>query len=193
MVIAMMMVLSSTAQKLYDYPLGVQTYTFRNHFPKGVESTIELIKDLGFTEIETSGANGISNQDFKKLCDARGISIPSTGADFGELEKDPQIVIERAKSFGATFVMCAWIPHKSSQFSLADAEHAIQVFNAAGKMLKEKGLTLCYHDHGYEFQKYQEGSLLDYMIKTQIPNMFLLKWTCFGPCMVGVLICLLHY
>lgn len=168
--IALMNVLPSSAQNLYDYPLGVQTYTFRNHFPKGVEKTIDLIKELGFTEIETSGASGISNVDFKKLCDARGISIPSTGADFGELEKDPMIVVERAKTFGATFVMCAWIPHKSSAFSLEDAKHAIDVFNSAGKILKEHGLTLCYHDHGYEFHPYEDGTLLDYMIKNSNPS-----------------------
>lgn len=168
--LVLMIVLPSTAQKLYTYPLGVQTYTFRNHFPKGVEKTIDLIKDLGFTEIETSGANGISNVDFKKLCDARGISIPSTGADFGELEKDPMVVVERAKTFGAKFVMCAWIPHKSSAFSLEDAKHAIDVFNASGKILKEHGLTLCYHDHGYEFHKYEDGTLLDYMIKNTDPK-----------------------
>jgi hypothetical protein len=33
------------AQKLYTYPIGVQTYTFRKHFPvKGVEKTLDLIK-----------------------------------------------------------------------------------------------------------------------------------------------------
>lgn len=167
--ITLMIVVSATSQNLYTYPLGVQTYTFRNHFPKGVEKTIDLIKELGFTEIETSGAKGISNSDFKKLCDARGLSIPSTGAEFGELEKDPMLVVERGKTFGAKFVMCAWIPHKKSAFSLEDAKYAIQVFNSAGKILKEQGLTLCYHDHGYEFQRYEDGTLLDYMIKNSNP------------------------
>jgi sugar phosphate isomerase/epimerase len=168
--LALLLVVLASAQKLYSYPIGVQTYTFRNHFPKGVEKTLDLIKELGFTEIETSGANGVTNADFKKLCDARGISIPSTGADFGELVKDPQIVVERAKTFGAKFVMCAWIPHKNSAFSLEDAKNAINVFNTAGKILKENGLTLCYHDHGYEFHAYEDGTLLDYMIKNTDPK-----------------------
>ncbi len=168
--LALLLVVFASAQKLYTYPIGVQTYTFRNHFPKGVEKTLDLIKELGFTEIETSGANGVTNADFKKLCDARGISIPSTGAEFGELVKDPQVVVERAKTFGAKFVMCAWIPHKNSSFSLEDAKNAINVFNAAGKILKENGLTLCYHDHGYEFHAYEDGTLLDYMIKNTDPK-----------------------
>jgi hypothetical protein len=51
-------------------------------------------------------------EEYKKLCDARGISIPSTGADFNELAKDPMAVVQRAKILGSKFVMCAWIPHK---------------------------------------------------------------------------------
>ena len=39
------------------------------------------------------------------------------------------------------------------------------MFNAAGKILRENGLIFCYHPHGYEFQPYQDGTLLDYIIQ----------------------------
>ena len=168
--LGLMLCIYASSQKLYTYPIGVQTYTFRNHFPKGVEKTLDLIKELGFTEIESSGADGVSTVDFKKLCDVRNISIPSSGADYSELEKDPMAVVQRAKILGAKFVMCAWIPHNKSEFSLDDAKKAITVFEAAGKILKENGLTLCYHDHGYEFHPYEDGTLLDYMIKNSNPE-----------------------
>jgi sugar phosphate isomerase/epimerase len=163
-------VFTVSAQKLYTYPIGVQTYTFRNHFPKGVEKTLNLIKEMGFTEIESSGAAGVTTAEFRKLCDDRQISIPSSGADFDELAKDPMAVVQRAKILGAKFVMCAWIPHKRSEFSLDDAKKAIAVFETAGKILKENGLTLCYHDHGYEFHPFEDGTLLDYMIKNSNPE-----------------------
>jgi hypothetical protein len=35
----------------------------------------------------------------------------SIGAGFEELEKDPAAVAIKAKQFGATYVMCSWIPH----------------------------------------------------------------------------------
>lgn len=166
----MLLCLQGSTQKLYTYPIGVQTYTFRNHFPKeGVVKTLDLIKEMGFTEIESSGANGVTTEEFKKLCDERNLSIPSTGGDFDELAKDPMAVVKRAKILGAKFVMCAWIPHKRGEFSLDDAKKAIAVFESAGKILKENGLTLCYHDHGYEFHQFEDGTLLDYMIKNSNP------------------------
>ena len=71
---------------------------------------------------------------------------------------------------GAKFVMCAWIPHARNEFTLENAKNAVQVFNAAGKILSENGLTLCYHEHGYEFYPYQDGTLLDYIIKSTDPK-----------------------
>src|SRR5678809_1237162 len=43
-------------------------------------------------------------------------------------------------------------------------------FNKAGKFLKDNGLILCYHAHGYEFQPYEDGTLLDYIFKNTNPE-----------------------
>jgi len=161
---------AATAQKLYTYPIGVQTYTFRDHFPKGVEKTLDEIKSLGFTEIEGDAPKGMTEAAYKKLCDAKGLSIPSTGAEYDELLKNPMAVVAKAKALGAKFVMCAWIPHQRSNFNLENAKNAVQVFNNAGKILRENGLTLCYHEHGFEFQPYEDGTLLDYIIKATNPK-----------------------
>ncbi|MBL7818360.1 MAG: sugar phosphate isomerase/epimerase [Saprospiraceae bacterium] len=148
---------------------GVQTYTFRNMFPKGILSTLDTIKALGFTEIEGGNPKGLSPEDFRKECDKRGISIPSTGGGYEELAKDPSVVIKNAKTFGAKYVMCAWIPHKKGEFNLENAKKAVEDFNRIGKAMAENGLTFCYHAHGYEFQKYGDGTLLDYIIENTTP------------------------
>jgi sugar phosphate isomerase/epimerase len=162
-------VMAQSGNPLYTAPLGIQTYSFRNSFPNGIEKTLDSIKMMGFTELE-SGTQGLSPEEFKKLCDARGFTIPSTGAGFEELEKSPDSVAMRAKILGSRYVMCAWVPHKRGEFNLDDAKKAVEVFNAAGKVLKENGLTLCYHAHGYEFQPYKNGTLLDYIIENTDPE-----------------------
>ncbi|KAI9549741.1 hypothetical protein GHT06_003999 [Daphnia sinensis] len=117
---------------------------------------------------------------FRKLCEERGISIPSTGTGFEELEKDPQAVADRAKALGAKYVMCAWIPHKKGEFNKENADRAIAAFNKGGKVLREKWDNLqisCAWPHGDE-------TLLDYMIRNTDPNYVALQmdvmWTHFG-------------
>jgi sugar phosphate isomerase/epimerase len=167
---------------LYQAAFGVQTYTFRRSFPNGVAATLDSIKAMGFTEVE--GMMGkLSPEEFKKLCDERGLKIPSTGAGYDQL-KDPSAIVATAKILGATYVMCAWIPHTKGAFNLENAKKAVEDFNSAGKVLKENGIILCYHIHGYEFQPYEKGTLLDYMIQKTNPEYVSFEmdvlWTQFG-------------
>jgi sugar phosphate isomerase/epimerase len=159
-----------SAQKpLYTAPLGVQTYTFRRSIGDDPAKVLDTIKMLGFTEVEGGGGR-IAPEDFKKLCDERGISIPSTGADYGQLVRAPDSVVMRAKTLGAKYVMCAWIPHEDGVLTFENAKKAVDDFNKAGKFLKDNGLIFCYHAHGYEFQPYEDGTLLDYIVKNTNPE-----------------------
>src|SRR6516165_4974373 len=106
---------------LYDAPLGIQAYTFRKSFPIDVAKTLDTIRMMGFTEMEGGGGR-MAPQDFKKLCDERGISIPSTGAGYDDLLKHPDSIIYRAKIFGAKYVMCAWIPHDKSGLTIENTK-----------------------------------------------------------------------
>ncbi|HEV8083377.1 MAG TPA: sugar phosphate isomerase/epimerase [Chitinophagaceae bacterium] len=161
--------LPQNSKPLYTAPLGVEAYTFRKSFPIDVAKTLDTIKMMGFTEIE-SGGNGLQPAAFKKLCDERGISIPATGADYGRLVNSPDSVAYVAKILGAKYVMCAWIPHKDGVLTFEDAKKAVEDFNSAGKVLRDSGIILCYHAHGYEFQPYKDGTLLDYIIKNTNPG-----------------------
>jgi sugar phosphate isomerase/epimerase len=185
-ILASLVVLSfqGFAQKpLYTFPFGVQTYTFRKSFPNGVAATLDSIKNMGFTEVE--GMMGkVSAEEFKKLCKERGLDIPSTGTGYEDLVKDPQSVANTAKTLGSSFVMCAWIPHEYGKFNLENAKKAVTDFNTAGNVLKQNGITFCYHVHGYEFQPYEKGTLLDYIIQNTNPEYVSFEmdilWTHFG-------------
>lgn len=154
---------------LYKAAFGIAPYTFRKSFANSVEATLDTIKMMGFTEIEGGGGR-MAPEDFKKLCEERGISIPGTGAGYDQLVSNTDSVIYRAKTMGARYVMCAWIPHKTGSFNIENAKKAVEDFNRVGKILKENGLTFCYHAHGYEFWPHENGTLLDYIITNTNPE-----------------------
>jgi sugar phosphate isomerase/epimerase len=79
-------------------------------------------------------------------------------------------VAQDAKTLGAYYVRVAGIPHKGN-FTLADAQKAVNDFNRVGKILKQKyGLEFIYHNHGFEFQPYQDGTLYDFLVKQTDPS-----------------------
>lgn len=157
--------------KLYSFPIGMQAYTYRASFPKNVAATLDTLKMLGVTELEGGAARGTTPEEFKKMCDERGIKIPATGGGYEQLVKDPAAAAKTAKLLGATYLMCAWIPHKvKGGFTYEEAKKAVEDFNMIGKVLKENGITFCYHNHGYEFQPYEGGTLFDYIVKNTNPE-----------------------
>jgi sugar phosphate isomerase/epimerase len=160
---------AQTGGPLFTNAIGVQAYTYRNSFPGGVVAVLDSVKALGITEMEGPNPKNIGPEEFKKLANERGISIPSIGVDYGLLKEDAYQVISLAKLFGATFVMVAWIPHGKT-FTIDDAKKAVDDFNREGKILKDNGITLCYHDHGYEFGPYGDATLLDYIIQNTNPE-----------------------
>jgi sugar phosphate isomerase/epimerase len=153
---------------LYTAPLGIEGYTFRNSFPKNLKATLDTIQTMGFKEMESS-SYGMPPVEFKKLCDARGIRIVATGGGYDKLVKSPDSLAEEAELLGASYLMCSWVPHKGL-FNLENAKKAVEDFNQMGKILKQHGLTFCYHAHGYEFQPYEDGTLLDYIINNTNPE-----------------------
>lgn len=162
--------LTKKGDPVFVAPIGVQAYSFRNYFPKDAIGTLDRIQEMGITLIEGDGGQ-IPPEEYKRLCAERGISIPSTGCSFKELDEDPMSIVKKAKALGAKYVMCAWVPHKNKgAFSLADAKRAVEVFNRGGKVLADNGITYAYHGHGYEFQPHGDGTLMDYIIQNSNPD-----------------------
>lgn len=177
----------SIAQKsksLYSFPLGTQAYTYRNQFPKDLIGTLDKIQSLGITELEGGAPKGITSEAYRKLCNDRGINIIGTGDSYEAITKDPTNAIKNAKALGASYVIVYWIPHQKGNFTLENAKKAVADFNRIGKIISENGLTFCYHDHGFEFQPYEQGTLFDYLVQNTDPNYVSFEmdilWTQFG-------------
>ena len=143
--------------------VGLQLYSLRNQFKVDVSNTLGLINEWGIRKIEGGDTYGLSQEAFKELLAENDLDVVSVGASFVDLQSDVESVIANAKAFGARYVMCAWVPHEDNKWDLEETRHATAVFNKAGKVLEENGLTLAYHPHGYEFRPYKNGTLFDYM------------------------------
>jgi len=156
-------------EPLFTEPLGIAPFTFRRSFPNGIPETLDTIVSMGFTSIEGGGGD-MDPYEYKKLCESKGLTIPSMGTGYNTLVEDPLSVIERAKILGAEYVMCAWLPHEKGNFTLENARKTVEDFNTFGKILADSGITFCYHAHGYEFQPYEDGTLLDYIIQNTNPE-----------------------
>jgi sugar phosphate isomerase/epimerase len=153
---------------LKDTP-GVVSFTFRADFSKDVAGTLDYIKAMGITNIEFSNLFGKTAAEMRALLDERGMVCTSYGVYYDALTNKTERVIQDAKTLGAEFVRVGMIPHKGD-FTIQDADVAIKDFNRVGKILKENGIEFAYHNHGYDFTPYENGTLYDYLIQNTNPD-----------------------
>jgi sugar phosphate isomerase/epimerase len=159
---------SAVARGDFKAPLGVQLWSFRA-LSSTPDSLLATARGMGFTHVETAGFYGMSRTDFAAALRKAGLTATSLHVSYEDLKTRPDTVIADAKAIGATFVGTAWYPHDSTGFTIANARQAVEDFNAFGRTMKAAGLTFFYHNHGYEPVPYEDGTLLDYIIKNTDP------------------------
>ena len=87
---------AQTGKPLFTASIGVQAYTFRRSISNDVAKVLDTLKMMGFTELE--GGNGsLSPEEFKKLCNDRGITLPSMGVGYEQLVKSPDSMDESSR------------------------------------------------------------------------------------------------
>ncbi|WP_158826178.1 sugar phosphate isomerase/epimerase family protein [Mucilaginibacter lacusdianchii] len=159
------------AKKLFPEPPGIVSYTYRNNFAENVPATLDLIKENGITDIEFSNLFNQKPENLRRMLDERGLKCSSYGVSWESLMEKTEEVAVTAKVLGAQYVRVAGIPHTKGAFTLNDAKLAVAEFNRVGKILKDKyNLDFIYHNHGFEFEPYEDGTLYDYIVKNTEPQ-----------------------
>nr|WP_245942188.1 TIM barrel protein [Algoriphagus chordae] len=161
--------LAQTSDALFPEIPGMVSYTYRNSLTKDLPATLDTLQAMGITDMEFSNLFGHTAADIKMELDKRGMHCSSFGVGYKDLMEKTATVAENAKALGAKFVRVASIP-RDGAFTLEIAQKTIAAFNAVGKVLKEDfDLTFCYHNHGFEFEPYGEGTLYDLLIQETNP------------------------
>ncbi len=141
-----------------------------------VRQTLAAIKAAGYDAIELCGfmlhpmgfmirmltkAAGMpvgsgGNLDWEKLVKESGLGVVSIHQDLGSIERDPKAVAEEARKFGTDKVVITGM----YRFDYGDetAVHELaKRLNAAGKILKNDGIRLLYHNHNCELRRVNAG------------------------------------
>ena len=150
-------------------PIGLQLYSLRDQFQKDVPGTLALARSFGFTYVELAGTYGQSPEQFKTLLEQNGLKAVAGHFAYEQYRDDPEAIARQANAMGLKYAGCAWIPHQGD-FDEKTCREAIQVFNHAGAVLAQHGLKFFYHVHGFEFQPYGSGTLLDLLMTETKPQ-----------------------
>jgi len=155
--------------------IGLQLYTLRDELPKDVKVTLEKVAKAGYTTVETYGFSikdqfwGLTPIELKKILDDNGLKAVSGHYNLRSFLYDGNTAeliaaIEAAKVLKNEFLTVPWIDEPFRR-SIEDYKKIAARVNEAAKMCKKAGLKLAYHNHDFEFKKYDGVTGYEILLK----------------------------
>ncbi len=149
--------------------LGLQLYSLRDQFAKDVPGTVKLVHEFGFREVELAGTYGMVPEELRALLAVNHLNAVAGHFSYERFRDDPAGVAKEAQALGLDYAGVAWIPH-DGPLTAAKVRETAQVFNRAGEVLARHGIKFYYHNHGYEFVPYEDGTLFDLLVRETKPE-----------------------
>jgi sugar phosphate isomerase/epimerase len=162
----------------YGKPIGLQLYTVRDELQKDVPGTIEKVAAIGYKEVEIYDLYGMAPAQFTKLLKDNGLTAVSGHYLLNVEETQWEKKVAEAKELGLKYMVHA-ILDPDQRKSLDDYKRHVDLFNKNAEQTHKAGMQFCYHNHNFEFQKFDGVTVYDYLFKHLDPQLVQFEMDCF--------------
>lgn len=143
--------------------VGLQLYSIKELTQQDFFGTLEKVGKIGYDGVEFAGFFDASASDLKKVLEDSGLLPCGSHTGIEALEEDLNRVIDYNLEIGNHYVICPGLPlHKRDSYDaymrLADQ------FNEIGQKCKDQGIQFGYHNHDFEFEKFNDQYGLDILL-----------------------------
>ena len=172
--VATMLAVATLASCACNKKVGLQLYSVHQDM-NDVAASLQKVADAGYNVVETLGSPicfGMTAEDFKALCDEKGLQIISTHTSIGK--DDPEAtqkwhdIFAGLKTMGAKYCV---IPGFNLGSNLQELKEVCDYFNEVGKIGQEYGIKLGYHNHSHEYREMEGQVMWEYMIENTDPEL----------------------
>ena len=148
-----------------SFPVALQLYSVRDAMAEDFVGTIKKVKEMGYDGVEFAGLNGLTADEIKSTCAELGLTPISAHVPYSDMVNDPRGVLSTYAEIGCRYVA---IPYLTPECRPGTDGFVKVVENAAmlGKVARDLGMTLLYHNHDFEFEKIDGKYALEILYDT---------------------------
>lgn len=147
------------------FKLGLQLYTVRDEMAKDVEPTLKAVSEMGYEVVEPAGYFDKTAEEFRALLDKYNLEAVSVHQTHDVFLSEPEKNVATLKTLGVKYCAIPWMGAENHKDN-AGFEKAVEEILTVSKLLSESGITLLYHNHEFEFQKFEDKYLFDWLYET---------------------------
>ena len=148
-----------------DRRIGAQYYTLREHIKtiEDFEETCKKVKEIGYKIVQISGTP-LGAKEMKAVLDTYDLKVVVTHRNFKDFVENPEEIISYNKTLGCELCGVGSMPGEY-RGSKEGIDKFIKEANEAAKKLKEAGLYFGYHNHAFEFAKFDGKMVMECLIE----------------------------
>lgn len=167
--------------------IAAQLYTVRafTQTEDNFAASIKKVADIGYAGVQLSAVGPIPPKFIADTCKEHGLEIKCSHSPPPRFLNDVDKLIEEHKLYNADLIGIGMIPEEY-RADLAGVKKFISDFLPAAKKIKEAGLNFCYHNHEYEFGRFDGKLIMDYLLEgfkeADIKIILDTYWTQCGGC-----------
>ena len=149
--------------------IGYQVYSAREEASKDLLNTLKQLKALGYDGVEFAGFYGHTAEEVKAMLEEVGLVAFSDHVPYAVIEQDMYGVIKDHLTIGCKYIAVPYLDeeHRPGQPGFADVIRTIVKF---GRLCREAGIQLLYHNHDFEFEKISGMYALDFLYAAVDPE-----------------------
>jgi sugar phosphate isomerase/epimerase len=135
------------------------------------KAVLKQAASYGYTEIETGNYLGESAETYLAFLKEIGLNLVAGGFEFKASEEELNKSLALLKSLKVKYAVVYWPWFTGGPFTLEDCRKSAERLNYLGKVCKENGLVLCWHNHNKEFTQMETGLPFDYLMNNTDRNL----------------------
>ena len=142
--------------------IGAQLYTVRAYTQteNDFDGCMKKIGEIGYTCVQVSAIGNIPAERVKTICKKYGLEVVLTHTNPERILTDTDAVIADHKTTGTKFIGIGGLPEQYRTDAAAINKFAADYLPAA-KKIAAAGMKFMYHNHHFEFEKYDGVLIID--------------------------------
>ena len=151
-------------------PVGYQMYSAREDAQKDLKKICGELKAMGYDGVEFAGFYGHSAEEIKAILSETGLRAVSDHVSAADMERDLFGVIAFHQAIGCRYI---GIPSlgRDERPGEPGFPRMLRKLNRWGRVCKEAGIQLLYHNHDFEFVNVSGVYGLDFLFEAVDPDL----------------------
>jgi sugar phosphate isomerase/epimerase len=145
--------------------IGIQLYTVRDQFRRDPEGTLAAVRAIGFDEVEFAGyPAGATATQVRAMLARAGLDAPSAHVPLDQVRNRWDAALDFAAGVGHGYLVLAWLPPEERR-NLDQYRAVAELLNRRGEAARQRRVTLCYHNHDFEFSAVEGATPYDLLLE----------------------------